>query len=464
MTIRDRFRAAWFALVTGPQQPAADAAAAVTVRVDDSPGWTTHQAGPTDRPWTERAEDLDDALEAWQKNFLIRRITTLIRSYVVGGGLSISSKDPAIDTWIQAFWNHHQNRMARRLGPMCDELTRSGELFCTLHTNHVDGMSYIRFVPASQIREIETAPNDYEIETRFGEAQPDTADLKWWLGPGHRDSTRTTRAGRLRPLMLHFTVNKPIGATRGEGDLAPILPWALRYSEWLKDRVRLNRQRTRQAVMDIKIADDAMVETKRAQLRTDNPVEAGIYVHGPGEETKLNNLEIDASDAAEDGKLLRLANATGANVALHYLGEGEAVNYATAKEMGEPTSRFFTERQNDFTAMLIDITAAAYQRAALLGQVPAVRDLRLVANATEVARADNLTLATAANYMVQALAQMQTAGWIDDSTALALAMKFAGEALDEAAIAHILAHSPHRSEGTQKPPIKISERKGDSSK
>ena len=59
--------------------------------------------------------------------------------------------------------------------------------------------------------------------------------------------------------MLHYAVNRPIGAVRGEGDLTPILPWAKRYSEWLKDRVRLNRQRTRQGLMDIEIDDEAMV-------------------------------------------------------------------------------------------------------------------------------------------------------------------------------------------------------------
>ena len=40
--------------------------------------------------------------------------------------------------------------------------------------------------------------------------------------------------------MLHYAVNRPVGALRGESDLAPILPWLKRYSRWLEDRVRLN--------------------------------------------------------------------------------------------------------------------------------------------------------------------------------------------------------------------------------
>jgi hypothetical protein len=420
-------------------------AAAVSVRVDDSAGWDTLQPGPADRPWSERADDLDDALEAWRKNFLVRRIVTLTRSYVVGNGITVSSKLPEVDTFVQAFWSHRQNRMARRLGPICDELTRAGEIFPLLHTNRLDGMSYVRLVPASQIRQIRTADNDYEVEVEYGEIQADTTELKWWNGPGHDYAYRRRRGGpggTLQPLMLHFAVNRPVGATRGEGDLVPVLPWALRYSEWLKDRVRLNRQRTRQGILDVKIADDAVVEGKRQQLRTSNPIEHGIYVHGPGEEVAMHSLNIRADDAGEDGKLLRLANATGANVALHYLGEGEAVNYATAREMGEPTARFYAERQAELCTMLIELTEAAYRRYVVTSKGGAkahtMNDLQLVATATEVARADNQSLATATREIVGALDDMKAQGWIDDTTAARMAYKFAGETLGEDDIAAIL--------------------------
>ena len=42
------------------------------------------------------------------------------------------------------------------------------------------------------------------------------------------------------PWMLHYAVNRPVGALRGEGDLAPVLQWLRSYRGWLQDRVRLN--------------------------------------------------------------------------------------------------------------------------------------------------------------------------------------------------------------------------------
>jgi len=421
--------------------------AAVTVRIDDSRGWEqVNKPGPHDRGWSARLDDLDDAFEAWTKNFLVRRVVTLCRSYVIGNGITLTSSRQQVDTFVKRFWDHPQNRMARRLAPMLNELVRAGEIFPTLHTNRADGISYIRFVPASLIREIKTAENDYEVELEYGQRQTKTTELKWWVGPGHKQAYRKVRGGsggKLQPLMLHFAINREIGCTRGEGDLGPLLPWAKRYTAWLEDRVRLNRVRTRQGILEVKIMDDAVVEEKRSQLTRQNPLESGIYVHGPGEEVLMHSLSIGADDAAADGEALRLANATAANVGLHYLGEGGAVNYATAKEMGEPTARFYTERQTDFCNILQDLTAAAYHRYCSMGFAawPEDQDLQLTPAVSEVARADNESLARSANLVVRALTEMARAGWIDDKTAASLAFKFAGEPLGEEELLAILTQA-----------------------
>jgi hypothetical protein len=425
----------------------------VSVRVDDAPGWESLSGGgPADRPWADKYADLEETLEAWRRNFFVRRLVTLTRSYAVGSGISVASDDPDVDRFVQAFWNHRQNRMEERLGPTCDELTRAGEIFPVLFTNRVDGMSYVRFVPASRIRAIETDPHDYETELRYAQTRRTSAEPRWWIGPGHPSAfklssssfvgtAKASEARPLPPLMLHFAVNKPIGATRGESDLLPVLPWARRYSEWLKDRVRLNRIRTRQAILHLRISDGSLVEQKRQQIRTDNPIEKGIYVSGPDEELLAHDLSIGAGDAEDDGRALRLAVATGGNVGLHYLGEGETVNYATAREMGEPTSRFYAERQQTLINLVLDMVRTAYRRFCIItGRAyPGDDALRITAAAGEVARQDNESLASAARDVVLALARMKRHGWVDDHTAVRLALKFAGEPLGQGEIERILA-------------------------
>lgn len=411
--------------------------ASISARVDDSPGWDSLNQAPGDRSWSEKYSDLQDGLEAWRKNFLIRRIVNLVRSYVVGGGITITSRNPEVQAFIEEFWKHRKNKMERRLGPICDQITRDGELFPILFTNSDTGISYIRFRTAQQIRGIETLKNDYEEERRYVE-NDGTASGKLWYAVGHPSALRKRSSGKLPPVMLHWAVNQPIDATRGESDLTPILPWAKRYGEWLKDRVRLNRQRTKQAMMLVQVADDSLVKDKRNQLRQTNPTEAGIYVYGSGETVTYPNLQIRSDDAAEDGRVLRLAVASGSNIGMHYLGEGEGTNYATAQAMGEPTARFYSDRQQELIWMLEDLIAVAYIRYCLILNCAPVDDLELAVNVTEVAREDNESLARAAHSIAQALAIGAAEGWMDDETALIMMMKFAGESLSKEDIERIM--------------------------
>ena len=71
-------------------------------------------------------------------------------------------------------------------------------------------------------------------------------------------------------------------------------------------------------------------------------------------------------------------------------------------------------------------------------------DLQLSAVTGQVAREDNNNLASAGKQVVEALAQMQVNGWIDNQTAVRLAFKFLGEILTDEEIAEILGTAAAR--------------------
>ena len=56
--------------------------------------------------------------------------------------------------------------MPVRVSELCDELTRTGNLFILLSTDQA-GMSYVRVLPASEIEEILSKPNDIEQPVSF---------------------------------------------------------------------------------------------------------------------------------------------------------------------------------------------------------------------------------------------------------------------------------------------------------
>lgn len=410
---------------------------------DDRSGWQQIQSGggPVDRPWAEVQQDQLDSLEAWRKNFLIRQIVRLTTSYVVGDGIALSSEVPEVNLFLKMFWEHEENHISDRLPGWCDELTRSGEIFPVLFTNKITGMSHVRVIPASQIESIETDPNDYEKETYFYEIQFGVTDRKRWRG------WRTARVfspysdGRQRrpdPMMLHYAINKVVGATRGEGDLGPILPWAKRYTEWLKDRVRFNRLRTRLAAAHVEIDDDGQVASRQEYYNSNPPVDGAVIVTGRGEKLSFPSANIQGFDAEPDGKAQRLAFAAGANVPLHFLGEGSSATRSTATEMGDPTHRHYRMRQQVFVGFLVDLASRAWRRYESINNLKRLIDLGITASAPDVSRADNQSLATAARTAVEAFSVMKGEGWIDDDTAVRLSFKFAGEILPEDKILGIL--------------------------
>jgi hypothetical protein len=398
---------------------------------DDTPGFTriSGDAPVTeDRSFTEWQRDVKASLDAWRKNFMARRIVTLTSDYVVGDSIKIMSKIPDVQQFIDEWWNHPLNRMSLRLHGMCNELTRSGELYPVLFPHDVKGFPYIRFIPARQIDEIRTNQDDIEHELGYHRL-PNAFQLKgkWWRSRYSRENGE--------PFMLHYAINRAIGAKRGEGDLVPILPWLRRYTGWLQDRVRLNKARTQGGAWIVTIKDSTELETKQKQYSGKKLEHGAIVVKGPDESWDTKELNISAHSARDDGKALRLAIASGVGYPLHYFSEGESATKGTAGEMNAPTFRHFRTRQLEFCFFLMDIVEQAYRAS----DRPAHDNLQLKATTPDIEPQDNKLLAEAAKYMVETLAQMKAEGWVSDELAIKIAFKFAGEILDEEEIEKILS-------------------------
>jgi hypothetical protein len=396
------------------------------VRVADDPGWTSIARaglGPADRNWPDMLRDLEDTMAMWRDNFLVRQVVRLTTAYVVGDGITVSSSHPWVGGWVKDFWTEKQNRIDDRLPQWCDELTRSGELYLALFPNRVNGMQYIRALPATCIEQVICDPDDYEKETGYLERVPGQLEPKLWK------SKITAQPND--PVLLHFAINRPVGATRGESDLTPVLPWAKRYSEFLTERARFNRIRNELAMMHIEVQDESKVEAKRRQYASTPPTGGSILVTGPGEKVDFPSANIQGYDAAPDGKAMRLAFAAGANIPLHFLSEGSDSNRNTAAEMGDPTHRHFQMRQKQFKAMLREVVEVGYWRSQKgdMGRQP--EELRLEVEAPDVSRDDNRIFASAASGIVNTLSMMKAQGWIDNESAIRIAYKFMGEVIEE---------------------------------
>ncbi len=389
--------------------------------------WQTISGRRHDRSWSEIQELYTDALTAWRKNPMAWRIISTTVNYVVGKGITFSSSNSDLNSFIKAFWTHRKNQMDLRLVPMCEELSRSGDLFVLLFRNSVDGMSYIRFVTKDQIQKIETASNDWETELVYHEAPPPGEfEPRRWLSPAHPD------AAQQDAIMLHYAVNKPMGALMGESDLTTIIPWLLRYSRMLEDRVRLHW--AARAFLYLVTVPSNKVDGKSQQYAS--PPESGsIVVKDETESWETITPSLRGADAGHDMKAVRNMIDAGSGFPPHWRGEGGDVNVATAEAMQGPPEKFLVKRQQYFVWLLEDILAQGFLRAVETGSQPAIPETNysdmFTVESPDVSLRDNNLLAESASNLAAGMATLQNTLLGKSPTlhrlAVDLVTKFAGE-------------------------------------
>jgi hypothetical protein len=409
--------------------------ASVTSQVDDSPGWASLTGRPHDYDQAQIYELYQDALLAWRKNPIAWRIISITTDYVVGDHIELSSPNRNLNKFINTFWNHPKNRISLRLPGMCDELSRSGDLFVLLFRNEQDGMSYLRFVTKDRITKIETAANDWETEIAYYEQQ-DQGEPKRWYSPNHPD------AANQPAIMLHYSVNRPIGALMGESDLTTMIPWLIRYSRMLEDRVRLHW--AVRAFLWVVTVPSNKVKSKAEEYR--KPPDAGsIVVKDESEKWEVATPTLRGADASHDLRAVRGMIDAGSGYPPHWRGESGEANLATATAMQAPTERHLLRRQRYFTFILQDIVYQAYQRAVQLNRARRTASnnyaLLFTVSLPDISRSDNESLARSTRDIMSGLQTLasQLPGRSQEYTKqmLRMAFKFSGEPLSEENIQQI---------------------------
>jgi hypothetical protein len=256
-----------------PQNGAVPARERFSVSENDNTffvGTRRYDESERDRLEYNRQDVLEQCLEAWRDNPLARRVVELTSQYVVGSGFDIKCKDQRTKEFIDQFWSHHLNRMDSRIVELCDELTRTGNLFILISTDAA-GMSYIRSIPATNIEQIFPTPNDIEQPLLFTTKADENLETQTYAAYAPQADFQLPDGSFLQ-VVIHYAINRPSGAQWGEPDISPLLPWLRRYSAWLEDRVRLNRFRNAflYVVSGSFISEDAR-KARQAQLAANPP-------------------------------------------------------------------------------------------------------------------------------------------------------------------------------------------------
>ena len=371
----------------------------------------------TDRYTYERDKVLAECLRAWRVNPIARNIVRVLSAFVVGKGITLSTEHEPTAAFLREWWDHPLNKIGRQLKDWHDEVVRSGNMFFLFSVDEVAGMVYVRAVPADRIGEINTRDNDVMQEVSYQPADDPTAE-PW---PAYDPNANQSR------FMVHFAFNRPVGASWGEPDLAPMLPWIGRLSSMLEDRVRLNHFRS-MFLYVVQLMQGTPEEAKRraAELNANPPKPGQILVTTPAEQWGLLPVSADAFDAQQDILAIKKFIAAGVTFPLHWLAEPESSTRTTAEAAGTPTFRTLEQSQLTFVEMVEDLARIALQvRKRYDSKVNPLAEIEV--NKPDITERDNGALALAANRVWPVVMDLFDRKMIDAKEALSLIYRMIAE-------------------------------------
>lgn len=352
-----------------------------------------------------RLQALDDAYEAYCTNPLAYAVIEQGTNFVVGGGVRVVAQDKSVQAAIDRFWEDRENAMGTRVYSIQTELALFGEQFIRYFVDEGTGRVVVRQLDPAAVVAVETAPDDVEKAVRYRYVTG--GDL------GRVDGVWIPAAE-----VDHFAVNRASNGLRGRSDLATVLPWIMRYKDWLLDRVRINRSKGA-FMYDVTVTggrrDD--LERLRRDYEAYPPEPGSILFHNELEQWKAVQPSIGGDDARDDGRAIRLMVATGAGVPEHYLSEGGNANRATAAEMGLPAMKRFQRRQEYLRTVIQRMCQRVIEAALAAGTVRKGANLSF-AVAFDDALGDGLVYRTATlQSATRAVTDALAAGLISDSEA-----------------------------------------------
>jgi len=337
---------------------------------------------------------LKDAYYLYRYDPLARRMLELTKDFVVGEGITVKSKDDAVQRVIDRFWLDSINNMPSKQHNKCLELGLYGEQCYPVFVNEESGHVRLGYLDPDVIDNVIANPENAEdmiavvVKTRPGERKKayrivhaaETGQFAGHLvgaGQGltisYITSAGTTETALLQGPCFFFSINRVSNATRGNSDLLPVIDWLFGFGDFLYNAQE--RQAFLYAfVWDVllKGATDDQLEAWRKKHGPPKPGSA--IVHNEGEEWNAVTPDLRGRDVVDISRTLRNFILGGLGIPEHWYSEGGYTNRATAQEMGEPSFKRLKARQDYFKFMLQHIVEFVLDQAIMRRRLPVETD------------------------------------------------------------------------------------------
>lgn len=346
-------------------------------------GWASLTTGEHELSQTDRESLVEQCWNAFRKNPILKAVVKYTTIFVFGKGLKYEIDDPAAKGYIDKFYEGH--RLDQLQKDFSDELQIGGELFLYMPESKMVTNKELSESAKKEFSEYlkrkkkekkegeenlqETKIEKFEVREAVNDVsvkQPEMPDLipidpaeieeivtdeydirkiekykRVYTTASGTQVTDWIPAGEVQ----HITVNKATNSKRGRTDLESIILWAYRYSEFLKDRMLLNKMKN--AIFFDVTVDGSPTDVASEQAKYPKGPKFGtVMFHNKAVEWKVVEPKIDARQSEVDGKTFKQMIAIGALLPEYMLSEGQGTTYSTGQVQEPVILQKFIDRQD----------------------------------------------------------------------------------------------------------------------
>ena len=293
-----------------------------------------------------------------------KSIISNLTNYTVGTGLEISCSVQEVDDVLRSFVTN--NQLHSRIKQAVKSKFVHGEHYFFFYIDPSTGDIYLRDrTKPYDIRSIQTHPEDTETRLAYGrlmendsinriafDTDKDNAKYDWYADIDYfEQKTLPSGAvakgtGRMSNRKLVQMVKMGAGSdVRGVPLMYPVLRYLKYYEDFITDRIILNHERSK-VVWVRRISGNRKLAGGRAQR---GPIGGQILTETPQIEWRVIKPEINADDVTEDGRLIRLAIASGVGIPEHLLFQDPSNQvYASIRSSDTPFAQSIRSYQFDW--------------------------------------------------------------------------------------------------------------------
>ncbi len=372
---------------------------------------------------------LEIAYYLWTINPMGRWLIEITKDFVVGEGIRLQADDPDRDPdladVLEEFWYDPINNFPIWQEHIVRELGIYGEQCWPIFVHPATGRVRLACVDPALICKVIADPDNARVPigVSIKKSLKSTTERVLRIVYDEDDAmlftrrTRTLRAGMTDGDCFYFAINKVSTATRGTSDLLHLFDWLDGYDQFLFDLMeRTSSLGTFVWDVLLKGADETAIRKWLAENRP--PRRNSVRAHNENVEWNAVAPDLKMTDNDTAGRMLRNQILGGAGRPEHWFGGGGDVNRAVGAEMGEPTFKQLTARQQVVRYMFERITDYQITQAVLAGRLSRVDDPYAYSVVMpEMVMKDLTKIGSVISGLAAALATAKADGLIDDATA-----------------------------------------------